>query len=50
MKKKTKIILSFFIVIIIALPLTFCAIWVERDKTTNIRDYNKHFGDNGKYR
>lgn len=50
MKKRTKIILSFFIVIIIALPLTFCAMWVERDKTTNIRDYNEHFGGNGKYR
>lgn len=50
MKKRTKIILSFFIVIIIALPLTFCAMWVERDKTTNIRDYNKYFGGNGKYR
>ncbi len=50
MKKKTKIILSFFIVIIIALPLTFCAMWIERDKTTNIGDYNEYFGGNGKYR
>ncbi len=50
MKKRTKIILSFFIVIIIALPLTFCAMWIERDKTTNIGDYNEHFGGNGKYR
>jgi len=30
--------------------LTFCAMWVERDKTTNIRDYNKYFGGNGEYR
>ncbi len=50
MKKRAKIILSFFIVIIIALPLTFCAMWVERDKTTNIGDYNEYFGGNGKYR
>ncbi len=24
--------------------------WIERDKTTNIGNYNEHFGDNGKYR
>ncbi|WP_346905993.1 hypothetical protein [Clostridium sp.] len=49
MKKITKIILIFSI-ILITLTLGFCAMWVERDKTTNIRDYNEYFGDNGKYR
>jgi len=24
--------------------------WIESDKTTNIRNYNEYFGDNGKYR
>jgi len=24
--------------------------WIERDKTTNIRNYNEYLGDNGKYR
>lgn len=37
-------------IIVIALPLTFCVMWVDRDKTTNLKDYNKYFGDNGKYR
>ncbi|WP_242865959.1 hypothetical protein [Desnuesiella massiliensis] len=49
MKKITKMILIFFI-ILITLMLGFCAMWIERDKTTNIRNYNKYFGDNGKYR
>lgn len=49
MKKIEKIILIFFI-ILISLMLTFCSMWIERDKTTNIRNYNEYFGDNGKYR
>ncbi|KIE44571.1 hypothetical protein U732_116 [Clostridium argentinense CDC 2741] len=49
MKKITKITLIFSI-ILITLTLGFCAMWVERDKTTNIRDYNEYFGDSGKHR
>lgn len=40
----------FSLIMIIALILGFCALWIERDKTTNIRNYTKYFGDNGKYR
>jgi hypothetical protein len=34
---------------IIALMLGFCALWIERDKTTNIRNYTKYFGNEGSH-
>ncbi|MEW9095442.1 MAG: hypothetical protein AB2417_10215 [Clostridiaceae bacterium] len=43
-------IVQVLMIMLIVLPLGFCALWIERDKTTNIRNYNKYFGDNGKYR
>ncbi|WP_018250364.1 hypothetical protein [Orenia marismortui] len=43
-----KILLIFFIILTI-LVCIFFAIWVEKDKTTNILDYNEYFGDKGKH-
>lgn len=38
-----------FLIMIIALILGFCALWIERDKTTNIRNYTKYFGNKGSH-
>ncbi|GAA0720023.1 hypothetical protein GCM10008905_08780 [Clostridium malenominatum] len=46
MKKIEKILLIFSIMLI-TLTLGFCAMWIERDKTTNVRNYNKYFGNEG---
>ena len=49
MKKGKKILLTLGI-ILITLIFIFCAMWIERDKTNNIHDYNKYFGENSIYR
>ncbi|WP_315118425.1 hypothetical protein [uncultured Clostridium sp.] len=48
MNKTEKIIVNIskiFMIMLIVLPLGFCAMWIERDKTTDIRNYNKYFGN-----
>ena len=47
-----KKILSIFLIIIAILVLIcggFIMLWVEKDKTTNISDYSKYLGQNGKH-
>lgn len=48
MRNKSKV-LVFFIVVAISI-LCGCGILVERDKTTNVSDYNDYFGVDGKHK